>query len=755
MTCARSINFTIPGSAQAPGVLVTATEHDGKIDFALALSGPAGTTADMRGLFFDLADDSKLAGLKTSGSPLITDFDTVDVIDLGNGANMSGAASPYDVGLEFGTQGIAKDDIKSISFTLSNTANNLTLDDIAHMDFGARLANVGVTGGPRNDLAKLTTVAPAAPDAHDDNVSGFEDGQAGLASPSHQPAGLLLQVLANDSDADGQTLTITHVEGAQHGTLQIVDGADADNLAGDAILYTPDADFAGTETLGYCISDGHGGVDGAHINLSLAAVADRPQLDVQMLEGDSVNQIKFIVTATQTDADGSEYIDRIEALGLPAGATLTPSGVNPGTQPGQLVQEFVLTLPEGQDSKFDLSFQAIAKEKSNGDEQAASQSFKIEIDHSHQQAEQRFDTLDQSMWGSGAATDIHTDDFYGLDEHGAAKSEPGDTLVYDFSAGYTLGFRQQIDIEGGDIDASLTYDVTLDATHNKTLDTLLIKTDAELVGGSFDTSGPQAAYQLDFKALLSLYAYAGVNIGDVLEIPLTVPPVDIKLDGSTNIIDFDTHDLDFDIDSMGLQAHMSWPDLLADGSVKSLADGQFAGTAEAQFLNMNFDVDQFLLGGNDAMKLELDLGLVWGSLDLIDFDIFGGASIQQKFLMDEQKLTGVLHFEDGSTQTFQMGEDIKIANASQIDLHGDADGTVEYQLELVPTVNLSNRTDLLVDLDFSYDLLKLAGGYDVGFSSGSLNETAYHLGGALVNTAINLHDETSLLHFDSEMVTFA
>lgn len=751
MTCARSISFTIPGSAQSPSVLVTATEHEGKIEFALALSGPAGTTADMRGLFFDLADDSKLAGLKHSGSTLITDFDTVDVVDLGNGANMNGMASSYDVGLEFGSQGIAKDDIKSIGFTLSNTANNLTLDDIAHMDFGARLANVGVTGGPRNDIAKLSTVAPAAPDAHDDSVSGFEDG---LASPSHQPAGLLLQVLANDSDGDGQALSITDVEGAQHGTLQIVDGADADSLAGDAILYTPDADFAGTETLAYCISDGHGGVDGASINLSLAAVADRPLLDVQMLEGDSINQIKFIVTATQTDADGSEYIDRIEALGLPAGATLTPSGVNPGMQPGQLVQEFLLTLPEGQDSKFDLSFQAIAKEMSNGDEQAASQSFKIEIDHRHQQAEQKFDTLDQSMWGAGDATDIHIDEFYGVDEHGAAKSDPGATLVYDFSAGYTLGFRQRIDIEGGDIDASLSYDVTLDATHNKTLDSLLIKTDADLVGGSFDTSGPQAAYQLDFEALLSLYAYAGVNIGDVLEIPLTVPPVDIQL-GSTNIIDFDTHDLAFDIDSMGLQAHMSWPELLADGSVKSLADGQFAGTAEAQFLNMNFDVDQFLLGGNDAMKLALDLGLVWGSLDLIDFDIFGGASIQQQFLMDEQQLTGLLHFEDGSTQTFQMGEDIKIANASQIDLHGDADGTVEYQLELVPTVNLSNRTDLLVDLDFSYDLLKLAGGYDVGFDSGSLNETAYHLGGALVNTVINLHDETASLHFDSEMVVFA
>ena len=124
----------------------------------------------------------------------------------------------------------------------------------------------------------MTVVAPAAPDAHDDAFNIFEDGSTGLDSPSTIPTGLKFEVLANDTDADGDKLIITDVEGFQHGTVQIVDGADADSLAGDAILYTPNEDYSGTDSFTYCISDGHGGQDSATVNVAIAAVADIPEL---------------------------------------------------------------------------------------------------------------------------------------------------------------------------------------------------------------------------------------------------------------------------------------------------------------------------------------------------------------------------------------------------------------------------------------------------------------------------------------------
>ena len=78
------------------------------------------------------------------------------MIDLGKGNNLNGAASPFDVGIAFGTPGEGKDFITGpVHFTL-DAARALTLDDIAHVLFGARLTSVG---------DKLTFLAPAAPDA--------------------------------------------------------------------------------------------------------------------------------------------------------------------------------------------------------------------------------------------------------------------------------------------------------------------------------------------------------------------------------------------------------------------------------------------------------------------------------------------------------------------------------------------------------------------------------------------------------------
>jgi hypothetical protein len=222
MDCVRSITFLIPGNETTPDVEVKAVENNGSLEFIVTVLDGSGLTADLRGLFFNLNDVSKLAGLTVTGDGgAVTEYSTGDVINLGNGANMLGAADPFDVGLEVGTSGMAADDIQTVSFTLSNTANNLTLDDIAHTMFGARLTSVGETDGSRTDSAKLTVIAPAAPDANNDAYSMFEDGQSGLDDPSTVPEGVLLDVLANDTDADGDTLTVTEVFGALHGTLAI------------------------------------------------------------------------------------------------------------------------------------------------------------------------------------------------------------------------------------------------------------------------------------------------------------------------------------------------------------------------------------------------------------------------------------------------------------------------------------------------------------------------------------------------------
>ena len=136
----RSIKFVIPGAGKSPGVEITAIESaNGTLTFTADVLNDAIKTADLRGLFFQLANNSKLAGMEftqVSGDP-ITGFQAKAnaVIDLGNGNNMKGAVkSGFDVGLDFGHEGIGNgqfDITAPVTFTLSNTAGNLTLDDIA------------------------------------------------------------------------------------------------------------------------------------------------------------------------------------------------------------------------------------------------------------------------------------------------------------------------------------------------------------------------------------------------------------------------------------------------------------------------------------------------------------------------------------------------------------------------------------------------------------------------------------------------
>ena len=59
-----------------------------------------------------------------------------------------------NIGIEFGTAGIGKDDVRSASFTLSHSSQSLTLDTIAQQNFGARLTSVGAEGSVRDGLVK-------------------------------------------------------------------------------------------------------------------------------------------------------------------------------------------------------------------------------------------------------------------------------------------------------------------------------------------------------------------------------------------------------------------------------------------------------------------------------------------------------------------------------------------------------------------------------------------------------------------------
>lgn len=97
-----------------------------------------------------------------------------------------------------------------------------------------------------------------APVARDDEA----DADAAWSSPSS----VAVDVLANDTDPDGDTLSLASVGTAAHGTASIDDGE---------LRYTPDAGFSGEDSVDYVVSDGHGLTDTATVHITVGPLPDR------------------------------------------------------------------------------------------------------------------------------------------------------------------------------------------------------------------------------------------------------------------------------------------------------------------------------------------------------------------------------------------------------------------------------------------------------------------------------------------------
>ena len=702
--CPRTITFTIPGGGRGnPGVQITAVEDNGSIDFTVDVLGDA----DLRGLFFHL-NQAHLNGLVVSGGDgLITNslIQANSVINLGQGAEMFGAASPFDVGIRWGTPGPNPDFINfPVHFTLSNAANNLTLDDIAHQQFGARLVKVG------GQDAKITTIAPAAPDAVDDNVpplpSIFEDGASGLGNPSHVPLGMtgLIEVLKNDTDADLDKLTITAFnDGPSHGTVQIVDGADADLLPGDAVFYTPFPDYSGPDSFVYCISDGNGGQDNATVNLNVEAVADIPDLQVSVVQGATINEYLINVTATQTDLDSSEFIDRISATGVPAGVTITPVGdVNPINEPDQIVQQFVVTVPLGQDTKFDLDITAVSKEVSNGDEEQATVAQTIEFDFTHNTTQQTFSTTNQSIWDPSLPGEFNDNRFIGLGElqpDGSIKpvsdSDSIDIEIAEVGGSYSLalGFQSTLHATLGDIEATLPYNITIDTSYNVTTDSLLVDPTAVLDPSAFfETHGPGGSYNLDFVFLAEFTAFFHPFVGPNLdistgELDFGFPLLDIDSAEFTKTIKLPPEPNDI------VTLTLNWPHSVGASTLETNgapvdADTLHSDGTSVDIVNLDVDVIALALAVLGISPNPLDLGFV----DLLSLNLNGGVALAQHFDLNSV-LDASLVLEDGTPVPFEFGSPLPIIqNVSTHD--ADHNGTVDLGLHLTPDATLHNNTAL-------------------------------------------------------------
>jgi hypothetical protein len=174
--------------------------------------------------------------------------------------------------------------------------------------FVVRVTDVQGASASRSFSAYVTTVAPppvqVAPVAVADSFSTPRD------------VAKVLDVLGNDSDANGDALSVVLVTGPTHGAVVLnPDGS---------LTYTPALDYSGSDSFTYRASDGLLQSDAVTVSLTVTPVNHPPVLaavaDASVLEGST-----FSVTLVGSDADGNAV--RYVLDSAPAGASVDAAGV--------------------------------------------------------------------------------------------------------------------------------------------------------------------------------------------------------------------------------------------------------------------------------------------------------------------------------------------------------------------------------------------------------------------------------------------
>jgi len=149
-------------------------------------------------------------------------------------------------------EGLGDDDNASFAIFDDQLLTAASFDFETRSSYKIRVRTDDQHGGAFEQKLTIAVV-----DANDAPVAIGDTASTSEGTPA------VIEVLVNDSDEDGDGLSVTVAPPAANGTVTV----NGDNT----VTYTPDADFIGQDTFIYEISDGQGGSDTATVSVNVYA----------------------------------------------------------------------------------------------------------------------------------------------------------------------------------------------------------------------------------------------------------------------------------------------------------------------------------------------------------------------------------------------------------------------------------------------------------------------------------------------------
>ncbi|MEO1706642.1 MAG: putative Ig domain-containing protein [Pseudomonadota bacterium] len=152
-----------------------------------------------------------------------------------------------------------------------------------------------------------------------------DDGTVAVAEDMDQT----ITPLSNDTDPDGDMLTITQIAGMAvmpGDTVTLASGATVTLQPGGILIFSPAANQTGAENFTYEITDAEGATSTATVTLDIGATNDAPTASgnpppEMVVDGEMITPINPGPLFTDVDGDGLSF----SATGLPAGLMIDPN----------------------------------------------------------------------------------------------------------------------------------------------------------------------------------------------------------------------------------------------------------------------------------------------------------------------------------------------------------------------------------------------------------------------------------------------